>query len=90
MRTACVCLGGLHRGEMVSAGGWSFDLSHHAFDVTCMLSQHQLSVNTSTTAEWQTGVKTLPCRNLFAGGNYWFCDIPCERETKFNTSHQTN
>ena len=23
-------------------------------------------------AEWQTGVKTLPCHNFVAGGNYWF------------------
>ena len=41
-----VCLMG------VSAGGAvvSYDLSHHAFDVTCMLSQHQLNVNTSAAA----------------------------------------
>ena len=28
-------------------GGGSCDLSHHAFDVTCMLPLHQLSVSTS-------------------------------------------
>ena len=36
-----------HRGGMRGCGGgWSFDPSHHAFDVTCMLPQHQLSVST--------------------------------------------
>ena len=30
--------------------GVSCDLSHHAFDVTCMLSQHQLSFNTRAAA----------------------------------------
>ena len=34
----------------LSAWGWSCDLSHHAFDVTCMLPPHQLSVNTSAAA----------------------------------------
>ena len=32
-------------GECVVARG-SCDLSHHAFDVTCMLPPHQLSVST--------------------------------------------
>ena len=62
MRTArAVTAGGLFaqvgvsagRGGGVSARGGavvSYDLSHHAFDVTCMLSQHQLSVNTSAAA----------------------------------------
>ena len=41
--------GGVHDGGHVWQGGvhgregaWPCDLSHHAFDVTCMLSPHQL------------------------------------------------
>ena len=34
----------------VSAQGVSWDLFHHAFDVTCMLPPHQLSVSTSAAA----------------------------------------
>ena len=37
-------------GMCVSAWRASCDLSHHAFDVTCMLSQHQLIVDTSAAA----------------------------------------
>ena len=66
--------GGVCPGGCVSAkGGVPCDLSHHAFDVTCMLSQHQVSVNTNAAAyiqvhagihhplwtEWQTGVKNI-------------------------------
>ena len=69
-------------GGGVCLGCVSCDLSHHAFDVTCILSQHQLSVNISATAyivwprcmlgytpqtEWQTDVKTLPRRNFVCG-----------------------
>ena len=45
-------LGGLHPGGVLHPrvgggvsiwGGMSCDLSHHAFDVTCMLPPHQLS-----------------------------------------------
>ena len=42
-----VCLGS------VCSGGWGclpFDLSHNAFDVTCMLSLHQLRLITSAAA----------------------------------------
>ena len=67
----CVCPGGR---------GWSCDLSHHAFDVTCMPPPHQLSVSTCTDpyivwpgcmlgytplwTEWQTGAKILPCPKI--------------------------
>ena len=34
----------------VPVGGVSCDLSHHTFDVTCMLPPHQLSVSTSAAA----------------------------------------
>ena len=44
-------LGGLCLPKGVSAQeGVSCDLSHNAFDVTCMLSHHQLRVNTSAAA----------------------------------------
>ena len=54
-----VCQGGLPGGCLpggvsargVSArGGLPCDLSHHAFDVTCMLPPHQLRLNTSAAA----------------------------------------
>ena len=35
---------------MSAQGGWSCDRSHHAFDVTCMLSLHQLRLITSAAA----------------------------------------
>ena len=72
----CACLGDwcLPRGVCVL---W---LTYHAFDVTCMLPPHQLSVSTSAAAyivwprcmlgytplwtEWQTGAKILPCPRL--------------------------
>ena len=41
----CGCWGAcmVARGACMVAGGWvPCDLSHHAFDVTCMLSPHQL------------------------------------------------
>ena len=50
---ACMVAGGhawLQRGGQPQGGVWlqgvSCDLSHHAFDVTCMLPPHQLSVST--------------------------------------------
>ena len=58
MRTAravTVGWGGCLPGGCLPGGGGvcpgvSCDLCHHALDVTCMLSQHQLNVNTSATA----------------------------------------
>ena len=68
-RGACVAGGHVWRG-----GAWPCDLSHHAFDVTCMLSPHQLRPTNSAApyivlvghvtrmppllTESQTGVKT--------------------------------
>ena len=47
-----VCPGGVCQGEV--SAHWrvcvSCDLSHHAFDVTCMLSLHQLRLITSVAA----------------------------------------
>ena len=91
----CTCLGGTCRegacwgvpaqgvpawGVPAWGRGVSCDLSHHAFDVTCMLPPLQLSVSTSAAAyivwprcmlgytpsvtEWQTGAKILPCPKL--------------------------
>ena len=74
-----VCLGGcLPRG--VSALGVSCDLSHHAFDVTCMLPPHQCScLYGDPGACWDTtptvNRMTDRCKNItlpqtsFAGGN---------------------
>ena len=52
MRTArsLINVEGVYLPGGVSAGrgmGVSYVLSHHAFDVTCMLPPHQLSVSTS-------------------------------------------
>ena len=61
------------------------DLSHHAFDVTCMLSLLQLRLNRNAATYivlvmwhahpprqncWHTLLKILPCPNFVAGGNY--------------------
>ena len=66
------------QGVYLPEGGRPRDLSHHAFDVTCMLPPHQLSVSTCAAlyivwprrmpgytplwTEWQTGAKILPER----------------------------
>ena len=47
-RGGVTCPGGTC--PVVPAGGVSCDLSHHAFDVTCMLPPNQLSVSTSAAA----------------------------------------
>ena len=75
------CPGGMPvHGGCLPGGGVPCDLSHHAFDVTCMLPPDQLSVSTSAApyivwlscmlgytplwTEWQTGAKILPCPKL--------------------------
>ena len=70
MAGGCVWQGGMHGG----GHAWPCDLSHHAFEVTCMLSPHQLRPTNSAPpyivlvghvtrtppllTESQTGVKT--------------------------------
>ena len=41
---------GVSAQGMSAWGGGSCDLSNHAFDATCMLSPHQLGVNTAAAA----------------------------------------
>ena len=80
-------LGGMHGcwGACVVGGVcMPCDLSHHAFDVTCMLSLLQLRLNRNAAAYivlvmwhacpppgqncWHTLLKILPCPNFVAGG----------------------
>ena len=46
----CVLLGGCAPRGCLLPGGVQYDLSHHAFDVTCMLPPRQLRLNTSAAA----------------------------------------
>ena len=57
-----VCPGGVCSGEACLPGG-------------CLPSGVCVADPPPPLTEWQIGVKTLPCRNFVAGGNYFFSKV---------------
>ena len=77
-RGACMVVGGC----MVIGGCVPCDLSHHAFDVTCMLSPHQLRASSYAPAYILVGHVTRmppPCGQTDTCKNITFTNFVCGR-----------
>ena len=69
-------------GGCMVAGGVPCDLSHHAFDVTCMLSPHQLRASSYAPAYILVGHVTRtppPCGQTDTCKNITFANFVCGR-----------